>query len=477
MMLPLTRKRLMWALVAIGLLRLVVMATMPLADNTESRYAEMSAMMLYTHDWITPYFDTNVPFWGKPPMLFWLGAGLAKVLGLHEFSLRLPSWLASVAMAALVYQAGKQLYNKDAALLGTLCFASTVVVFIASGAVMTDAIFALGTTLATLGIAVNIQQKHRLWGYAAFIGLALGLLAKGPLILLLMGVTLVGWLTITRDFSPLKRLPWASGTGLTLLLSVPWYIVAELKTPGFLNYFIVGEHFQRFIQPGWQGDLYGSGHKQPHGSIWIHFLWCAFPVTFIPLTFLYKAFTTKAWHRLTPMDSSLRVFLLMAALTSAMVFTLSGNILWTYVLPGIAPLALMLGPSLALRFKEAQALRWATFFLMVPVVCTLVMGYLSFDFKQLRTEKFLIHALHQHSGEANTPVVYVDLIPYSAKFYSHQQATLLTSDEFKALPTGTHPYVAIKNTTLANDATLAQSAKVVYTGRHYTLLAFQLGLH
>jgi 4-amino-4-deoxy-L-arabinose transferase-like glycosyltransferase len=55
-----------------------------------------------------------------------------------------------------------------------------------------------------------------------------------------------------------RRLPWVTGTVLTLLLVVPWYALTEYRTPGFLHYFIIGEHIQRFLVPHWPGDLYGA---------------------------------------------------------------------------------------------------------------------------------------------------------------------------------------------------------------------------
>lgn len=67
------------------------------------------------------------------------------------------------------------------------------------------------------------------------------------------------------------------GALLTAFLAGPWYLLAELKTPGFLDYFIVGEHIRRFLDPGWTGDLYGSAHDQPKGMIWLFWLWASFP--------------------------------------------------------------------------------------------------------------------------------------------------------------------------------------------------------
>jgi hypothetical protein len=48
----------------------------------------------------------------------------------------------------------------------------------------------------------------------------------------------------------------------------PRYVLAELRTPGFLQYFLMGEHWHRFVTPGWTGDLSGKAHAFPRGSIW-----------------------------------------------------------------------------------------------------------------------------------------------------------------------------------------------------------------
>src|SRR5205085_1638205 len=66
----------------------------------------------------------------------------------------------------------------------------------------------------------------------------------------------------------LSGFPWFSGILLMLALSVPWFIMAEHRTPGFLNYYFVGEHWKRFTHPHWK-SLYGSAHRQPPGTVWI----------------------------------------------------------------------------------------------------------------------------------------------------------------------------------------------------------------
>lgn len=93
------------------------------------------------------------------------------------------------------------------------------------------------------------------------------MLAKGPVAVALWVIPLVLWLTATGTWRIVRALPWVSGLARSLLLTLPWYLAAEAATPGFLRYFIIGEHFERFTVSGWEGDLYGGAHVQPKDMI------------------------------------------------------------------------------------------------------------------------------------------------------------------------------------------------------------------
>src|SRR5690606_15675126 len=126
---------------------------------------------------------------------------------------------------------------------------------------------------------------------------------------------------------------------------------AEIKTPGFLDYFIIGEHVRRFIDPGWNGDLYGTAHQAGHGTIWYYWLQAAFP-WWIPAAMLLWAALRRAagrqalGHALR--DPRIHYFLGWAFFTP-LFFTFSGNILWTYVLPSLAGFSVLL--ALALQWQ------------------------------------------------------------------------------------------------------------------------------
>ena len=244
-------------LIGLLLIRLVTLGFYPLMDTTESRYGEMARLMVETGNWLTPQFSYGVPFWGKPPLQTWMSAASISMFENNEFFLRLPHFLAGVVVLYLIYRFAK--HYQIPAMSSIIILTSTVVFYISAGAVMTDMGLTLGITLAMIGFYLSWQGKMA-WGYLGFIGLAIGMLAKGPVTLVLFAIGVGVWLFWQYGFiKPWKllwqRTPLISGLLLMLALCLPWYIAAEHATPGFLKYFIIGEHWDRFVDSGWKGDL------------------------------------------------------------------------------------------------------------------------------------------------------------------------------------------------------------------------------
>ena len=81
----------LWLLAAILLLRLASLATIPLTDHTEARYAEIARLMLQMGDWISPHVTPTEVFWAKPPLSTWGQALTMAVFGVSEWAARLPA--------------------------------------------------------------------------------------------------------------------------------------------------------------------------------------------------------------------------------------------------------------------------------------------------------------------------------------------------------------------------------------------------
>jgi 4-amino-4-deoxy-L-arabinose transferase-like glycosyltransferase len=423
-------------------IRFLTLGLYPLYDPSESRYAEMSRKMLETADWITPIVDYGVPFWGKPPLTIWMSASTLWLGGINEFSARLPSFLLSLGMIWIVFYLVRTQGGLEKAWSAVIILVSSVLFFVMAGTVAMDVGMSFGMTLALASFWLALREGKSCWAYLFFLGLSIGLMAKGPVTLVLCGTSIGLWTAMTGEWSRVwHKLPWFKGTLLMLALIVPWYLIAEHKTPGFLEYFFIGEHWKRFTESGWKGDLYGNGHAKPHGLIWVYWLGATFPWSLVFLRRLANTLLRKKPAELLQSNDGWRLYCLFWMLAPLLFFTFSANIIWTYVLPGIPGFALLLADWQS-QFKYRSALT-----LCVPVLFLgLVSAYHvpSVDF--FSSQKSLVQAYQQasHSGER---LIYIIDGQYSAQFY--QQGKVSEINDISALQAyltkSNHDFYAIRN--------------------------------
>ncbi|CAM5181738.1 Undecaprenyl phosphate-alpha-4-amino-4-deoxy-L-arabinose arabinosyl transferase [Oligella ureolytica] len=443
----------------------IPMLWMPFQDTTEPRYAEIARLMLLSNDWITPWFEPGEPFWGKPPLSFWAAAASMKLFGVSEFAARLPSWIATLISVLAVRRSVSQVYNHAIGQWLSIIYLSMILVFVSAGAVMTDPFLALGTSLIFASylvcMSVNTQAngldelskgRYRRWAYVGFIGLAVGLLAKGPLTLVIVGLPIAADLLWHRERWAhfLRVYPWGRGLLFVSLLVLPWYVAAEIKTPGFLNYFIVGEHFLRFVQPGWQGDLYGTAHREVYGTIWLNLLLAALPWWPIVLSAFFLLVRQQGWLRLAKRLKTHPMWRFVSAwaLSSALLFTFSGNILWTYLLPSLIALALIFAVIMHEASKSMVWVRyslWTAWALPVALSVVLVLG--SVDSNIWKSEKSLVHFVQSQSPAT---LYYYNERPFSARFYSAEAVVKAGPEMIEAIVEELKTsYIAVKKSDLA----------------------------
>ena len=435
---PGLRSRWLLAALAVALaVRLATLGGYPLMDTSEARYGEIARVMRETGNWVTPQETPGTPFWAKPPLYAWLSAASTYVFGVDEFALRLPSMLCGVGVLVLcgiwtgslarrpsppapLPQAGEGSSGSPdrpspaqrdraggegagaaegspgspgrpspaqrergggeglsaAPLLSCLILATTVLFFIGYGAVMTDPALGLSTAwmLVAFQRAVIDGSDRVLWRYGFFVAAGLAMLAKGPVSFLYVAAPIAVWALWRGRWQAIWRaLPWIGGTALCAAVCLPWYIWAEARTPGFLNYFLVGEHLLRYLQPGWTGDRYGTAHREPFGTIWAYLagalgLWSVLLLALVRPGRGWLA-RARAWF-----DDDGRLLALLAALVPLAVFTFAGNLIWTYVLPVLTPLAALLGLELARRSAQPGPWRGAVTWVACSSVALVCLG-------------------------------------------------------------------------------------------------------
>jgi len=293
------------------------------------------------------------PYTQKPPLYFWLAAGIGAPLGrVTELAARLPSALAGIALVALTAALGSRLLGGGAGLLGAALLLSTFSFAHLARRAQLDPLLAL---LETAALAAFFRLDRGLGARTANLAamhaaLGLAVLAKGPVgflvPLLVVGLYLV-WERRPREIArvfPAWALVLSLGPGLAWLGAA-----LALAPPGTFGEAMGANVFGRFFA--------GTSHERP-----FYYYLYQFPVDALPWTALWPAVFLAARRRVFVADPALRDpaslrawrFLLAWVGASVLFFSLSAGKRGLYLLPAL-PAATLLCADACLRLLGALA--------------------------------------------------------------------------------------------------------------------------
>lgn len=249
-----TERDLRWLLALAFLLLAAVVWVEPkgsaLAEPDETRYAEIPREMLAAHDLIVPRLN-GVPYLEKPPLLYWSNAAALQLFGQTPWSARLPTRLAGLGSALLLLLGVGAMWGKTTGLAAAAVYLLAPMGFLFSRVNLTDGLLSFFFTatllLARAALLRKSDGKPALL-LAAGVGAAAAgaFLSKGLIGLVLPGAILFAWCLLTRRLKALLLLGLFPALPVFLALSLPWLLAAESRVPGFLQFFFIHEHFQRF---------------------------------------------------------------------------------------------------------------------------------------------------------------------------------------------------------------------------------------
>jgi 4-amino-4-deoxy-L-arabinose transferase-like glycosyltransferase len=222
------------------------LADRDLWSSHEARAAQDAQTILDDGAWGLPrLFDRQIEL-QKPPLYYWLVAGLARLRGgaVDEWAVRLPAALAALGVVLLVYGFG---WARGRPVTG---FVAAVVLATAHHFTWLARVGRIDmplTFVLTLALTAYYQAQvgRRLgWLVVTYIAIAAGVLLKGPIGLLLPAAVIGVHLLAAKRLPPpwhLRR--WTRlahelgvwwGLPLVVALAVPWYLWAGAQTHGRL---------------------------------------------------------------------------------------------------------------------------------------------------------------------------------------------------------------------------------------------------
>jgi hypothetical protein len=316
-------------------------ASLPLDDH-EVFVVQSAQEMRERRDWIVPHFFGE-PRLTKPPLSYWLAAGLAEAVGTPRVTAwqgRTASIAAGVGVVVLTMVIALALADGSVAAAAGLIAVSSVGFFRYTHSARPDMLYAFWCTLMVAAVACG----WRAW--VLWVAAGLATLTKGPQVpaMLLAALVLVEWRHGTSPRTLARRWRPLSGLGVALALTVPWWWAVQraLGDRGLAGTQLAGS----LLAPSWADVL------DPY------YLYRPLALVLPSALILLVALVRRRWPR-EPRDAMR--WLAALVVVPALAFTFGPQRRPHYMLPALAPmcilLALVAGAALAAP-REGTRARW-----------------------------------------------------------------------------------------------------------------------
>ncbi len=343
----------------------------PPVDRDEARFAQATKQMIETGEYVDIRFQNEVRY-KKPVGIYWLQAAAVKAgeaLGVSNarttiWLYRLPSLFAATGAVLLTYWAALAFVSRRTAMVAALMMASSILLGVEARLAKTDATL-LMMSVAAMGAMARIYLSCRRtperavgWQMPAIMWTALagGVLIKGPLILMFVGLTCLTLSIADRSLRWIRQLRPLLGFLWMLLLVSPWFIAIVAKSGD--NFFVqaLGHDMLDKITSGQEA------HGAPPG-FYLLLYW----VTFWPGAILTGLAVPAIWRARREPGAR---FLLAWLIPSWIVFEAAATKLPHYVLPLYPAIAILIAGIMegGGLFRKAWMIRGTVWWFLFPAV-------------------------------------------------------------------------------------------------------------
>jgi 4-amino-4-deoxy-L-arabinose transferase-like glycosyltransferase len=252
------------------------MFTPGLLDDADSTHAEAAREMVATGDYVTLHVN-GVRYLEKAPLPYWLVAFSYKILGVNEFSTRLPMVLSVMLLGLLAFCWGRRAFGERTGIYAGLFIYTCAGVYLFTRILIPEVLLSLLIAAALYFFLTALAPEAGAWRwYAGYAMMALGVLTKGLIALVFPCGAAFFFLLVTGEWRRWREFRVLSGLALFLAIAAPWHILAGLRNPGtaehhgFLWFYFVNEHYLRFLGERYPRDY----NKLPATLYWtLHLVW------------------------------------------------------------------------------------------------------------------------------------------------------------------------------------------------------------
>lgn len=325
----------------------------PYLTPSEARYIEVPRQMLVMHDWLTPRIN-GVPYFEKPPLFYWMQASVMQFFGLGEFAGRITTALMAAILCTITFATGQMRYGRKAGLLAALVLSTCAFGYALSRVAMVDmpvSLFITACLASFLAAQHHEGTQKRNFYLLMYPAAALAVLAKGLIGIVIPAMIIGAWIIAAKKWRILREARLFTGLIIFLVIALPWHLLMMRAHPAFFDFYIIHEHFQRFLTDEAKRD-----------KPWWFFI-AIMLAGLLPWTgVLYSAVKRMQWKQPDAL------FLALWILLPLLFFSASHSKLAAYILPCFPPLCIVIGKTLAEMWEgqvTTKALRANSFFIVV----------------------------------------------------------------------------------------------------------------
>ena len=393
----------------------------PLMLPDEGRYATVAWEMLATGDWLTPTLN-GLPFFHKPPLFYWISGAAMALTGHTALAARAGSLVGAILGAFALYLFTVRWCGPVRARRALLVLLAQPLFFLGAQFANLDTLVAGCITATILCLAHTVlcfesQQDYRKALLLSYLLAALGVLAKGLIGFVLPAMVILLWLVLRRRWRSLWMLISLPGLLLFLMVAAPWFVVMQQRFDGFLHYFFIVQHFQRFAAGGFN-------NVEPFWFYPAVLAVCSLPC----LLWIKKLPARSYWRSADQVLTDVRLLMGLTVICIVLFFSLPQSKLIGYIMPAVPALSwLMADLSLELMGSERARRWWRVSVLCSAFMALVVVGALTVN--QKYSARSLGLALQQI--RQNEPVYMLKEYVYDLPFYAQLKQPVKVADEWQ----------------------------------------------
>ena len=304
----------------------------------EGRAAEIAREMLERGNFVLPSLNYEVSgtTLTKPPLYHWMLIATGAPFDWQNWAMRITTVMAALGSIWVVFLFGRQMFSYRAAVLSALVLSTSIVFLENSSAARMDVFFSFLILSSVYCFWMALNRNYESWWVYGFYALsAMGVLTKGPVGLLFPLVVAFILLLNSTDRNSWRRYVSIKGILLFLAVILPWYtLLAITAPPGLASNFLFGQ-----LAHWWAGssNVAASGGK-PLTYYLPHIIVGLFPWSlFLPAAVVIGVRSARKEGN-AGIKSMLIWFL-----GGFILFSLGGKKAARYLLPIMAPFALIMG--------------------------------------------------------------------------------------------------------------------------------------